>query len=73
MEHFTLDDHAEVMFMSGSPDPFTIYVGSKVNIASQSHLDVSKLWEVNINATYRFSEIAFGQITYGRILIFNYG
>lgn len=55
-----MEDNAEVMFMSGSSDPFTIYVGQKVNIAQNSHLDLSRLWEVNINATYRHTEITFG-------------
>lgn len=27
MEHFTMEDHAEVSFMSGTSDPFTVYVG----------------------------------------------
>lgn len=68
-----MDDNAEVMFMTNFSTPFTIYVGSDVNISSNSHLDVSRLKEVNINATYRFDEVSFGHITYGRILIFNYG
>lgn len=73
MDHFTMENGTDVQFMSGSSDPFTLNIGSKVTIESDSHLDFSRLWECKLNATYRYNEVSVGRITYGRILVFNYG
>jgi len=73
MEGFVIEDGAEMVFMTAASTKFSVHVGQNVSIAQNSHLDFSRISEVTITATYRHSLIALGQVTFGRILSFDFG
>ncbi len=68
MDNFTIASGSEVELMGSSTTNYTLLMTNTTTIDPNSNIDVSNLWNVQINATTFNTPVTIGNLYYGRLL-----